>query len=340
MKKQTRVIFAYLILTTCYMIPVLAQRRPASVGVLGDTADVQAITKGGLCIIGGGGNVKTAFRWMIDRSGGGDVVVLRATGDDAYNRDIDSCGKVNSVETLVINSRELADNDSVARMIRNAEMLFISGGDQSNYYRYWKHTKTSDAIDYLMRVKHVPVGGTSAGCASLSGFFYSGDISAESSVVLRDPYDSSVTVHNNDFLHPPFMEKVLTDQHYITRQRAGRHVTFMARIVTDWHTLPWGIAPDERTAVCIDENGQATVMGENRAYFIIARSRPEVCAPGKPLQWEHHQQALEVYEIAATPAGNGHFSVADFNPAKATGGTWYWWWVRNGVLHQQQKSKQ
>ncbi|PUZ24615.1 Cyanophycinase [Chitinophaga costaii] len=321
-------------------LPIVAQRRPASVGVLGDTADVQTPTRGGLALIGGGGNVRGAFQWMLQRSGGGDVVVLRATGNDSYNYDIDSVGKVNSVETLVINSRALADNDTVARIIRNAEMLFIAGGDQSNYYRYWKNTKTSAAIDYLMNVKQVPVGGTSAGCASLSGFFYSGDISAVSAKVLNNPFDSSVTLHQNDFLHPPFLSNVLTDQHYVTRKRAGRHVTFLSRIITDWQVFPYGIAPDERTAVCIDEKGQATVIGENKAYFILtdARKAPERCQPGQPLQWEQHQHALKVYEIQASPTGHGHFSVANFRENQARGGQWYWWWVKDGILHTQLKN--
>lgn len=313
------------------------QRRPASVGIIGDTADVVTTTRGGTALVGGGGNVRGAFQWMIDRSGGGDVVVLRATGDDGYNRDIDSVGKVNSVETLVIDSRELADNDTVAAIIRNAEMLFISGGDQSNYYKYWKNTKTSEAINYLMNVKHVPVGGTSAGCASLSGFFYSGEISGVSDVVLKDPYDTSVTVHNNDFLQVPFLSKVLTDQHYLTRSRAGRHVTFMSRIITDWHTFPKGIAPDERTAVCIDDRGEATVIGVSKAYFILtdARKAPERVVKGHPLEWKQGQQALKVYEIQGSATGNGHFSVKDFDGDKASGGKWYWWWVADGVLKQQ-----
>ncbi len=55
LKKYQHALFAYLILTATSAV---AQRRPASVGVLGDTADVHTPTKGGVCVIGGGGNVK------------------------------------------------------------------------------------------------------------------------------------------------------------------------------------------------------------------------------------------------------------------------------------------
>ncbi|MCW3467098.1 cyanophycinase [Chitinophaga nivalis] len=313
--------------------------RPASIGITGDTANVNTPVQGGVALIGGGGNVDGAFRWMINRSGGGDVVVLRATGPDDYHTYIGQLGKVHSVETLLIDSRELANNDTVAYIIRQAEMLFISGGDQSNYMRYWRGTKTMDAINYLLNVKKVPVGGTSAGCAVLSGFYYSGEKgSAVSATALANPDDSLVTVYNNDFLQPPFLQQVITDQHYLKRKREGRHITFMSRIIRDWHIFPKGIAPDERTAVCIDEKGMATVIGESKACFIVTSpdKAPEQVIAGKPLVWNHQRQALQVYEIPGTPEGNGHFNVKDFTPSDASGGQWYWWWVDKGIKKQKQ----
>jgi beta-aspartyl-peptidase (threonine type) len=312
-----------------------------SLGRTGDSKDVIVATKGGVALIGGGGNVDGAFKWMIDRSGGGDVVVLRASGDYRYDEDITKMGKVNSVETFLIDSREVANDDKVAQKIRNAEMLFITGGDQSNYMRFWRKTKTSDAINYLLNKKKVPVGGTSAGCAVLSGFYYSGEVGSATAAVGMDPYDVKVKLYNNDFLQPPFLKNVITDQHYMARNRAGRHVTFISRIITDWKVFPKGIAPDERTAVCIDEQGNATVMGEGKAYFLLTdpSSAPEVCKPEEPLQWVAGKKALRVYEIQGTANGSGYFPVADFNPAKASGGKWYRWWMDNGKLQQSPEDK-
>src|SRR5476651_1015543 len=59
--------------------------RPSSIGVIGDTANVNTPVKGGIAMVGGGKDVDAAFKWMINRSGGGDVVVIRASGTDAYN---------------------------------------------------------------------------------------------------------------------------------------------------------------------------------------------------------------------------------------------------------------
>jgi cyanophycinase len=309
--------------------------RPASIGIIGDTANVNTTVKGGVAMVGGGKDVDAAFKWLINRSGGGDAVIIRASGTDAYNPYINQLGKVNSVETLLINSRDLANNDTVAYIIRNAEMLFIAGGDQSNYMKYWKGTKTLDAINYLLNIKHAPVGGTSAGCAILGGFYYSGeDGSVTADEALIDPYNKLVKVYNNDFLHAPYLQSVITDQHYLTRKREGRHVVFLSRIAKDWNVYAHGVAADERTAVCVDENGKAMVIGTSKAYFLITdhKKQPEVCEPGKPLNWNYNHQAIKVYEIQGTVEGNGSFDIAGFDAKKAVGGKWLCWWVEDGVL--------
>ena len=329
-----------LLILFCYSLPVISQQKnscAASLGLLGDEKDIQTKTKSGIVLVGGGGSVKPAFQWMIDRSGGGDVVVITASGTNAYNEALYSLGGVNSVETLNITSKELAENDTVARIIRNAEMLFIGGGDQSRYMRFWRGTKTADAINYLLNEKKIPVGGTSAGCAILSGLYYSGENgSVTSRQALADPYHENSTLYNNDLLKAPYLSNVLTDQHYIARQREGRHVSFLARAIKDWNIAPFGIAPDERTAVCIDENGKAIVLGENKAYFITTRhsGKPENVTAGQPLNWINKEKALKVYELGANP--NGSFNVADFDSASARGGKWYWWFVDNGTLYKKE----
>ena len=51
--------------------------------IVGDTADVQPGTvQPGTVLAGGGGDNDTAMQWMLSRAGGGDVVVIRASGSD------------------------------------------------------------------------------------------------------------------------------------------------------------------------------------------------------------------------------------------------------------------
>jgi cyanophycinase-like exopeptidase len=323
--------------------------RPGSLGIIGDITDVQTTVQGGIVLMGGSTDVDAAFKWMIERSGGGDVVIIRASGTSAYNPYVFGLGKVNSVETLKIDSRELADNDTVANIIRNAEMLFIAGGDQSNYMKYWMNTKTGAAINYLLNEKQAPVGGTSAGCAILGGLYYSGETgSAVSDEVLQNPYATSVTVHNNDFLQPPGLSQVITDQHFLARKREGRTMVFLGRILKDWNIAAKAIAVDERTAVCIDKNGIAKVFADNNpkrpysfAYFVMTdhTKQPEQWAAGKPVQWSNNEQAASVYEIQSNEQGGGYFDVQSFDGKKASGGKWYWWWIDNGALHKKEQSR-
>ncbi|WP_231463934.1 cyanophycinase [Pedobacter sp. Leaf132] len=322
----------------------VAKPRPASIGLVGDSSNVVKATNGGMVLMGGGTDVDAAFKWMIDRSGGGDVVILRASGTDAYNPYINGLGTVNSVETLLINTKELANNDSVAYIIRNAEMVFIAGGDQSDYMRYWKGTKTEQALNYLLNDKKAPVGGTSAGCAILGGFYYSGETGGLTSVqALANPYDSNVTLYNNDFLKAPYLQNVITDQHYLTRDREGRSVIFLGRIKKDWNIAAKAIAADERTAVCIDKDGKAQVFGDysasrpySYAYFISSDEgkQPEQLEANKKVIWINNEKAISVYEIPASVNGGGNFNVANFKASEATGGKWYWWWIDNGVLNK------
>lgn len=320
----------------------LANKRPGSLGVIGDTSNVVTAVNGGMVLMGGGTDVDAAFKWMIERSGGGDVVVIRASGTNAYNPYINGLGNVNSVETLLINSRELANNDTVAYIIRNAEMVFIAGGDQSNYMNYWRGTKVEKALNYLLTEKKAPLGGTSAGCAILGGFYYSGENGGiTSAVALANPYDTDVTLYNNDFLKAPYLQNVITDQHYLTRGREGRSMVFLGRINKDWHVAAKGIAVDERTAVCIDKDGKAQVFADysatrpySYAYFLSsdAAKQPEQFIANSKVIWKNNEQAVAVYEIPASVNGGGSFNVASFKLNEATGGKLYWWYIENGEL--------
>lgn len=141
-------------------------------------------------LMGGGPDVDEAFRWMISRAGvkpgtGGRVVIIRATGTEAYNPYIyysnaaqstsaavddqwvgGAAMGVTSVETLVIPSATAANHPDVNAIVGQANAVFIAGGDQSDYIRYWKGTALQNTLQGLMD-KRVPIGGTSAGLAVL-----------------------------------------------------------------------------------------------------------------------------------------------------------------------------
>lgn len=298
--------------------------------LVGDAADVTTPTTGGTCLMGGSTDVDAAFQWMIKKSGGGDFVVIRVDNSTGYNSYIYGLGKVNSVETVIIAKATDAQSQTIANKIRNAEALFIAGGDQANYVKLWKNTPVEDAINYLINTKHAPVGGTSAGCAILgSSYFAALNGSVTSAEAMSNPYNSLVSLGHDDFLNISYLQNTITDQHFSQRGREGRLVTFMARMNKDLNKNARGIASDEQTAVCVDENGIAKVFGINNAFFLqIASSGPETCLSGTPLTWNRGMQAIKVYRIAGSSTGNGPFDLTNYN--KASGGDWLYYYVNNG----------
>jgi cyanophycinase len=309
---------------------------PAVVTYLtGSAADITTGTaKPGLILMGGGTDVDAAIQWFLQRAGGGDVVVIRATGADGYNQYMYDMGGVNSVETIIIDSRAKADLAEVTQKIRNAEALFIAGGDQWDYVNYWKNTGTEDAINYLLNTKKVTVGGTSAGLAVMSAIYYSAATgSVTSDQALKDPYHRYITLGQNDFINAPLLQNTITDSHYTQRDRQGRHITFMARMMKDFaYSAIKGIGIDEQTAVCIDETGSGKVYGINQAYFLQNEtSAAETCIAKTPLTWNRGGLAVKAYKISASLTGNGSFNAASWT---FSGGTAYHYYVTNGTLFQ------
>jgi cyanophycinase len=288
----------------------------------GNAADVtDAITTPGLMLMGGGTDVDAAFEWQIDRAGGGDFVVIRVSGADGYNQYVYDLGGLDSVETLVIKNRTAANDPTVVSTIENAEALFIAGGDQSDYVNLWKGTGVENAIHHLL-ANGVPIGGTSAGLAILGEFGFAalnGTITSQQA--LSNPFDRRLTLVH-DFLEIPRLEGVITDSHFVERDRMGRLVAFLARIVQDDPALlPRGLGIDSQTAVLVDAAGAASVVGNGKAYFMQTPGPPETCQPKMPLTFQN----LSVYRVDA----NGTF---DFPSWTGSNGTAYQISADAGVL--------
>lgn len=326
--KPTRIILSTLFLLT---LLTMAQSRPAEAApnyyyyLTGNGNDVTPPTNGGLMLMGGGTDVDAAFQWFINQSGGGDIVVIRVTGSDGYNPYIYSLGSLDSVETLVIRNRTGANDPFVVNKIRNAEALFIAGGDQKDYIKLWKGTQTEDAIHYLL-TRNVPIGGTSAGLAVLGEFSFSALYgTVYSNEALANPYNRYMTLER-DFLHIPQLAGIVTDSHFAERDRMGRAIAFLARIIKDgWASEAKGIAVDEQTALVVDSNGQATLMGSGHAYMLRTPGPPQVCQGRSPLTFLN----ISVYRLAA---GN----TFDLNSWTGNGGLAYTVSAQTGVLSSTQ----
>jgi len=258
---------------------------------VGNPTDVHASgVKAGFALLGGGKDLDEAFRWLCERSHGGDFLILRATGTDAYNPYVNGLCRENSVATLIVPNREAASDPFVAQTIRNVEAIFIAGGDQANYVNFWTDTPVQQALNDAI-ARGVPIGGTSAGLAVLGEYVYSaqGDKpdgpDLQSKAALDNPFDPQVTIVH-DFLRISALRGVITDTHFSARDRLGRLLVFMARILADGDAKTiHGVGIDPQTAVLLDADGTGRVTGFAAAYLFTAVGKPTTCVPGKPLSF-------------------------------------------------------
>ena len=314
----------------CACAPVPTREGPGFVSyVVGNPVDVVRRTQGLLVLQGGGDDVDENYVRMGALGAGGDFVVLRASGADDYNQYIYDLCKCDSVETLVFGDRQASQDPYVIETIRNAEAIFIAGGDQSRYVRFWKDSPVEDAINAVI-AKPAPIGGTSAGMAVMGEFLYAAmsEDSLTSEAALADPWMRDVTL-DRDFLKLPKLGGIITDQHLHERDRIGRTVTLLARLVHDgWTKQGRGIAADRETALHVDPaTGVAQVYGTPThptpfVYFLSTPGPPEVCAPGTPLSFRN----VAVYRIGP---GDGRFYLDDW---RGEGGIAYTLSVDAGVL--------
>ena len=296
--------------------------------IVGNPADVVRPTTGLWVMQGGGTDVDENFVRMGAASGGGDFVVIRVGGTDAYNQYIlDLCG-CDSVETIVFKNLNASTDPVVINKIRNAEALFLAGGDQSQYVKFWKNTPIEDAINFVAS-KPAPVGGTSAGMAIMGQFLNSamGKYTLTSSMALADPFNVNLTL-DKDFLALSGLQGIITDQHLIERDRIGRTMAFMARLVNDGYTNDAkAIAADRETTVIVNPAGNTIQVIANATHptpyvYFMRRSGPaEVCQPGVPLTYRN----VTIYRIS--PGGS-----FDLDTWHGTGGISYTLTAETGVL--------
>ena len=311
------------------------QEQPASASQLtktphydhylsGNPANVTRPTRGGLLLAGGGTDQPAAFRWLISHAGGGDIVVLRASGSDGYHPFAMRLGGLDSIESFVVRSREAATDATLLGRLRDADGIFFAGGDQGNYVNFFKDTEVETIVNEAA-ARGIPVGGTSAGLAILGEFSFAAlkqSITTEQAAA--NPFNENITIER-DFLRLPHMAGIITDSHVIERGRLGRTVTFLARLIHDgWVTSgpARAIAIDRDTAVLVEADGTATVTGDSAAYFMTTTARAEVIAAEQPLTFG----PVDVYRAP-------HGATFNFTTWSGTGGETLTMSVRAGTTY-------
>jgi beta-aspartyl-peptidase (threonine type) len=255
---------AALVLGFLFAAPAGAQAPPLRHHVAGDVA---APTPGkvqpGLMLMGGGDRNHEALRWFMRHAGNGHIVVLGAseyTAVDAYDDEFfNEIGGIASSETFMFDSRDQATDPAMLAAIAKADGIFIMGGDQSRYVRFWRGTPVAAALDAHVRAGK-PIGGTSAGLAMQGEYLYGAmdGGSQVSPLALADPLGSANTIET-DFLHTALLKGVITDSHFSERNRLGRLIAFVAKAESLAGHKLLGLGIDEAAAVAVEGDGSARV---------------------------------------------------------------------------------
>lgn len=247
--------------------------------------DVAARTPGktspGLLLMGGGREIDDAFKWFAAQAGHGHIVILRASGDDELQNWIyRNVGGVASVQTLIFHARAPASDPRVLTIVKHADGIFIAGGDQANYVRFWKGTPLNDLLNAHVRAGK-PIGGTSAGLAILGEWGYGamdgGSITSPDA--LHDPAGPAVTMVGH-FITLPRLANTITDTHFAQRDRLGRLLAFVARLAKDHHTAAiTGLGVDQDSALLVDADGNARFLSwhpDGHAWIVVPEKLRDV----------------------------------------------------------------
>ncbi|MFZ5638723.1 MAG: isoaspartyl peptidase/L-asparaginase [Pseudomonadota bacterium] len=243
----------------------------------------------GLLLAGGGDRNRDAVRWFLDRAGNGHVVVLSASYTteiaNEFYRDV---GGVASVETFVFRNGKPANDPRILDSLARADGIFIAGGDQARYVRYWRGTPIAEALDAHVRAGK-PLGGTSAGLAMLGEYLYGAmdGGSIRSPEALADPLGPAVTIEGG-FLHIQTLRGVVTDTHFSERDRLGRLFAFLAKAETltgEPRRPLLGLGVDESAALAVDGDGVGRLFATDPAgsAWVVRGGFAESQSPGRPL---------------------------------------------------------
>jgi cyanophycinase-like exopeptidase len=233
----------------------------------------------------------SAFRWIHDRLAGaaagraGNVVILRAADTDEADAPFVRYGNFASVQTVLVPPcATRAQVDSAATIVRGADAVFFAGGDQAHYVA-WKGSALIDAVKRVYARGGV-VGGGSAGLAIQGAVIYDslaadrlGVVTATSDAV-NDPTEPRISFTTGLFSWPA-LRNTITDTHLVARDRIGRTIVFLARIIQD-NILPhahvvYALGVDQGSVVVVDPDGRATLLntaGARGAYLIRAEHPP------------------------------------------------------------------
>lgn len=244
---------------------------------------------GGLLLMGGGDRNIDALKWFFGKAGNGHIVIISASyGEEMGQEFFHEVGGIQSAEIFVFHARSQSADRKILDRLRKADGIFIAGGDQARYVRYWRGTPVSEILDAHVAAGK-PLAGTSAGFAMQGEKLYGAmdDGSIKSPEALADPLGPANTIEG-DFLHLALLKGIVTDTHFKERDRLGRLFAFVAKAQVGRDPAApamLGLGVDESAALAVEPDGSGRIYAtapDGYAWIVDGAGLRDVTA-GRPL---------------------------------------------------------
>ncbi len=178
----------------------------------------------------------------------------------------------NNVRILDIRRREQSEEHNNIELIRTANCIMFSGGNQSNIIRLIGGTTIHTVLTERFKKEKLVIAGTSAGAMCMSYEMITGGSSKDS--LVKDAVKMGRGMG--------FIPNLVIDSHFIQRGRFGR----LAEAVAKFPNL-LGIGLAEDTALVIKECNTFEVIGSGMVILFDPRdlkhNNVEILNPGTPM---------------------------------------------------------
>ncbi|MGC9374955.1 MAG: cyanophycinase [Bacteroidales bacterium] len=253
-------ILRYLILITLFLLSYSCTTEKKQRQVLSKNEN------GKLFIIGGGKRPVEMVKSMVSISGvdtAGYIIILPMSSsvpDTAVYYGVKQFTSLGLKNVFAINFSDSSDiTIEKIDSLKNASLIYISGGDQNRFMKIVNKTPIFEAIHNAYK-NGALIAGTSAGAAVMSAKMITGNEfkHPEYTGNFRTIEANNIEIENGLGL----IENAIIDQHFVWRMRMNRLIT--ACLENPEET---GIGIDESTAILV-ENNKATVYGKSQVIVL------------------------------------------------------------------------
>ena len=229
------------------------------------------VPKGNLFIIGGGDRtpelINALFKTAVLSSKDYIAVLPMSSeyADTSYyyiKADLETAC-TNTIANLNFTKDKLKDKKWIDSL-KNARLIFITGGDQSRFMNLVLHSPVYGAIHYAY-ANGATIAGTSAGAAMMSKNMITGKELLGDTIyysTFRKLQQNNIDLQEGLGL----IDSVILDQHFVARSRYNRLISAIAKF--PGYTC---IGIDEATAIIVHGN-KVTVTGESQ---VVVMSDPQ-----------------------------------------------------------------